>query len=251
MKDYNFSNNYENVNSWSIEKDVITDSNEVKKVDSLLNLLSSYPNLLNYLKSKKILYVPSLAVLAGVSIIEMISLISIINIKRLEAIHYEYEDKVNSLNDINRGRESNFKNLIQHTSLMSNPSPSYLFAFFLQETMPKNVQLVDYTVDNTGFKLSAISNDMNSTKKFISLLIENKIIDRNSLKINRLVSQSSNMEQDGIRENISSNESIVLEVSGKLNQLSLRDRMQFHKESQNLGIYKKLSTYSKLLELLR
>ena len=251
MKDYNFSNNYENVNSWSIEKDVITDSNEVKKVDSLLNLLSSYPNLLNYLKSKKILYIPSLAVLAGVSIIEMISLISIINIKRLEAIHYEYEDKVNSLNDINRGRESNFKNLIQHTSLMSNPSPSYLFAFFLQETMPKNVQLVDYTVDNTGFKLSAISNDMNSTKKFISLLIENKIIDRNSLKINRLVSQSSNMEQDGIRENISSNESIVLEVSGKLNQLSLRDRMQFHKESQNLGIYKKLSTYSKLLELLR
>ncbi len=251
MKDYNFSNNYENVNSWSIEKDVITDSNEVKKVDSLLNLLRSYPNLLNYLKSKKILYIPSLAVLAGVSIIEMTSLISIINIKRLEAIHYEYEDKVNSLNDINRGRESNFKNLIQHTSLMSNPSPSYLFAFFLQETMPKNVQLVDYTVDNTGFKLSAISNDMNSTKKFISLLIENKIIDRNSLKINRLVSQSSNMEQDGIRENISSNESIVLEVSGKLNQLSLRDRMQFHKESQNLGIYKKLSTYSKLLELLR
>ena len=182
MKDYNFSNNYENANSWSIEKDVDTDSNEVNKLDYLYNLLKSYPNLLYYLKTK-ILYIPSLVVLAGVGIIELISLISIINIKRLESTHFEYEDKVNSLNDINRSRESNFQNLIQHTSLMSNPSPSYLFAFFSRKTMPKSVQLVDYTVDNTGFKLNAISSDMNSTKKFISLLIENKIIDRNTLKI--------------------------------------------------------------------
>lgn len=251
MKDYNFSNNYENANSWSIEKDVNTDSNEENKLDYLYSLLKSYPTLLSTLKTKKILYIPSLVVLAGVGIIELISLISIINIKKLESTHFEYEDKVNTLNDINRSRESNFQNLIQHTSLMSNPSPSYLFAFFLQETMPKSVQLVDYTVDNTGFKLSAISSDMNSTKKFISLLLENKIIDRNTLKINRLVSQSSNMEQQGPGESISSNESIVLEVSGKLYQLSLKDRIIFNKESENLGIYKKLITYSKLLELLR
>lgn len=251
MKDYNFSNNYENVNSWSIEKDVITDSKELNKVDFLINFLNSYPKILNSLKTKKILYIPTLTVLAGVVIIEMVSLISIINIKKLESTHYDYEDKVNSLNDLNKNRESNFQNLIQHTSLMSSTSPSYLFAFFLQETLPKSVQLVDYTVDNTGFKLSAISSDMNSTKKFISLLIENKIIDRTTLKINRLVSQSSNREQGGIEENISSNESVVLEVSGKLYQLSLKDRMKFHKESENFGIYKKLSTYSKLIELLR
>ena len=75
-------------------------------------------------------------------------------------------------------KTNHFQNLTKHTSLMSNPSPVYLFAFLMQETLPKNVQLVDYTVDNTGFKLSAISSDMNSTKKFISLLLENKIIDR-------------------------------------------------------------------------
>jgi hypothetical protein len=251
MKDYNFSNNYENVDSWSIEKDVISYSSELSYGDKLFNLFSSYPNLLNSLKTKKVLYIPPLVILAGVGIIEFISLFSIINIKRLESKHYEYEEKVNSLNDINKSREDYFQKLSKHTSLMSNPSPAYLFAFLMQETMPKSVQLVDYTVDNTGFKLSAISSDMNSTKKFISLLIENKIIDNKTLKINRLVNQSSNSEQESFDDNNSNNESIVLEVSGNIHQLSLEERLILHKESQDLGTHKKLSIYSKLLELLR
>ncbi len=251
MKDYNFSNNYENVDSWSIEKDVISYSSELSYGDKLFNLFSSYPNLLNSLKTKKVLYIPPLVILAGVGIIEFISLFSIINIKRLESKHYEYEEKVNSLNDINKSREDYFQKLSKHTSLMSNPSPAYLFAFLMQETMPKSVQLVDYTVDNTGFKLSSISSDMNSTKKFISLLIENKIIDNKTLKINRLVNQSSNSEQESFDDNNSNNESIVLEVSGNIHQLSLEERLILHKESQDLGTHKKLSIYSKLLELLR
>ena len=251
MKDYNFSNNYENVDSWSIEKEVISDSSELSFGDKLFNLFSSYPNLLNSLKTKKVLYTPPLVILAGVGIIEFISLFSIINIQRLESKHYEYEEKVNSLNDINKSREDYFQKLSKHTSLMSNPSPAYLFAFLMQETMPKSVQLVDYTVDNTGFKLSAISSDMNSTKKFISLLVENKIIDNKTLKINRLVNQSSNSEQGSFDDNNSNNESIVLEVSGNLHQFSLEERLILHKESQDLGTHKKLSIYSKLLELLR
>ena len=251
MKDYNFSNNYENVDSWSIEKEVISDSSELSFGDKLFNLFSSYPNLLNSLKTKKVLYTPPLVILAGVGIIEFISLFSIINIQRLESKHYEYEEKVNSLNDINKSREDYFQKLSKHTSLMSNPSPAYLFAFLMQETMPKSVQLVDYTVDNTGFKLSAISSDMNSTKKFISLLVENKIIDNKTLKINRLVNQSSNSEQGSFDDNNSNNESIVLEVSGNLHQFSLEERLILHKESQDRGTHKKLSIYSKLLELLR
>ena len=92
---------------------------------------------------------------------------------------------------------------------------------------------------------------MNSTKKFISLLIENKIIDNKTLKINRLVNQSSNSEQESFDDNNSNNESIVLEVSGNIHQLSLEERLILHKESQDLGTHKKLSIYSKLLELLR
>ena len=59
---------------------------------------------------------------------------------------------------------------------------------------------------------------MNSTKKFISLLLENKIVDNETLKINRLVNQSSNREQGGFDDTYTNNDSIVLEVSGKLYQ---------------------------------
>ena len=117
MKDYNFSNNYENVDSWSIEKDVISYSSELSYGDKLFNLFSSYPNLLNYLKTKKVLYIPPLVILAGVGIIEFISLFSIINIKRLESKHYEYEEKVNSLNDINKSREDYFQKLLNFAHL--------------------------------------------------------------------------------------------------------------------------------------
>ena len=78
----------------------------------------------------------------------------------------------------------------------------------------------------------------------------NSYYDQN-LKINRIVNQSSNREQGGLDDNNSNNESIVLEVSGKLYNFTLKDRLILHKESQDLGTYKKLSTYSKLLELLR
>ncbi|MBO8229878.1 hypothetical protein CU313_05575 [Prochlorococcus marinus str. MU1404] len=249
MKDYNFANNYENINLWDFKKDVNLDSTENIYKYKLLKILKTYPNLLNSLKTKKILYVPSFIVLSGVIIIEMISLIPKFNINRLEVKHIEYEEKVNSLNKINRERERNFKNLKKHSSLLSNPAPTYLFAFLLQDSIPKNVQLVDYTVDNVGFKLNAISEGSDSTKKFISLLLENEIIDNKSLKINRLVNQSPGSTQNP--EEFTNNKSIVLEISGKINHFSLIERINFHEESDNNGVYKKLSLYLKLLELLK
>ena len=49
----------------------------------------------------------------------------------------------------------------------------------------------------------------------------------------------------------SNNKSIVLEISGKINHFPLIERINFHEKSENNGIYKKLSLYLKLLELLK
>ena len=76
--------------------------------------------------------------------------------------------------------------------MLTNPSPVYLFGFLLQESLPKNIQLLDYLVDNSAFKLNANSSDLVSANKFISLLLENKLIDKESIKINRIINQSSN-----------------------------------------------------------
>ena len=134
--------------------------------------------------------------------------------------------------------------------MLSNPSPAYLFGFYLQESLPKNVQLLDYLVDNEGFKLNANSSDLISTNKFISLLLENKLIDKESIEINRIINQSSN-NQSSFSEQAFPVDSVAIEISGKIVHLPLKDRIQSSKESDDLGKFKKLSDYSELLELLR
>ena len=250
MTDYNFAKNYENIKDWELKIKPVSDTLSENYTDQFLNLIRSYPNLISLLKTKKILYLPTLFVLAGVIIIEVVSLVPTINIKLLESKHFEYEDKVNALNAINTDRENKLAILKKHSTLLTNPSPAYLFGFLLQESLPKNVQLLDYLVDNEGFKLNANSSDLISTNKFISLLLENKLIDRESIEINRIINQSSNNESS-FSEQVFPVDSVAIEISGKILQLPLNERIQSSKESDDLGKFKKLSDYSKLLELLR
>ena len=250
MTDYNFAKNYENIKDWEFKNQSVSDTVAGNYVDQFLNLIKSYPNLFLLIKTKKILFVPTLFVLAGVVIVEIVALVPTINIKRLESTHYEYEDKVNALNKINLDRENKFAILKKHSSLLSNPSPAYLFGFYLQDSLPKNVQLLDYLVDNSGFKLNANSSDLLSTNKFISLLLENKLIDKDSIKINRIINQSSN-NQSSFSEQTFPVDSVSIDISGNILHLPLKERIQTSKLSNDLGKFKKLNDFFKLLELLR
>ena len=109
MTDYNFAKNYENIKDWEFKSQSVSDTVAGNYLDQFLNLIKSYPNLILLIKTKKILFVPTLFVLAGVVIVEIVALVPTINIKRLESTHYEYEDKVNALNKINLDRENKKK----------------------------------------------------------------------------------------------------------------------------------------------
>ncbi len=250
MTDYNFAKNYENIKEWEFKNQSASSKFAKNYVDQISDLIKSYPSLISLIRTKKILFVPTLSVLTGVVIVEIVSLVPMINIKRLESKHFEYEDKVNALNEINLDRENKFTMLKKHTSLLSNPSPSYLFGYYLQESLPKNVQLLDYIVDNSGFKLNANSSDLVSTNKFISLLLENKLIDKESIKINRIINQSSN-NQSSFSEQAFPLDSVSIEISGKILHLPLKERIESSKLSNDLGSFKKLNNYFELLELIR
>ena len=251
MKDYNFAKNYENIKLWEYKEQTVDFSAENNIFDQFLNILKSYPETFLLLKSKKILYIPTSAVLAAVGIVEIISIVPIINIKRLENIHFEYEEKVNALNELNKDREEKFNLLKNHSSLLSNPAPSYLFGYYLQKSIPKNVQLINYIVDNSGFRIEAISSDLGSANKLINLLMENKLIDNKSMKINQIINQVSNSESSEIGGSSSPLDSISISISGGLVYLPLKDRIQSHKESKDYGNLKKLNNFIELLELIR
>ena len=250
MTDYNFANNYENIKLWQYKKQTIDYSAENNIFDQFLNILKSYPETFLLLKSKKILYIPTSVILAAVGIVEIISIVPIINIKRLENIHFEYEEKVNALNELNKDREEKFNLLKNHSSLLSNPSPSYIFGYYLQKSIPKNVQLTYYIVDNSGFRIDAISNDLLSANKLISLLMENKLIDNKSLKIDKIVNQDNN-SGSSMMNNSSPLDSISIKISGNLKYLPVKDRIQFYKVSDDNGNFEKLSNFVELLELIK
>lgn len=251
MSDYNFANNYKNIKVWKYQIQQIDYSAENTIFDKFLNILKSYPETFLLLKSKKILYLPTSFVLAAVGILEIISIVPIINIKRLENAHFEYEEKVNALNEINIDREEKFKILKDHSSLLTTPSPSYLFGYYLQKSIPKNVQLINYIVDNSGFRIEAISSDLGSANKLISLLMENKLIDNKSMKINQIINQGGNSESSEIGDSFSPLDSISISISGGLVYLPLKDRIQSHKESKDYGSLEKLNNFVELLELIR
>ena len=251
MKDYNFAKNYENIKLWEYKDQTVDFSAENNIFDQFLNILKSYPETFLLLKSKKILYLPSSFILAAVGILEIISIIPIINIKRLENAHFEYEDKVNALNDLNKDREEKFNLLKDHSSLLTNPSPSYLFGYYLQKSIPENVQLNNYIVDNSGFRIDAISSDLLSANKLISLLMENKLIDNKSMKINQIINQVNNSEPSMIGSSSRPIDSISIVISGDLVYLPLEDRIQSYKESDNYGNIEKLTNFFELLKLIR
>jgi len=250
MSGYNFTNNYENIKSWEFKPDLNTNFANSNSKEQFINFLKSYPSLVELFKTQKILFIPSLVILTGVAILEIYSLVPIINIKRLEKTHFIYEDSVNQLNSINKDREEKFNILKKHSSLLSNPSPAYLFAYYLQSSMPKNLQLTDYLVDNGGFRLNAISDNPDTIRKFISLLLENKIIDKETIKIERIINQGISNESFTLQQEIPK-ESISIEINGKLNFLPLEERIKSHKSSEDFGNFRKLSDYLNLINLIR
>ena len=249
MTDYNFAKNYENIKDWELNNPINSINQAENSLDQILNIIKSYPKLISVIKTKKILYLPTLFVLAGVGLVEIFSLIPTFNILRLQSRHFEYEEKVNLLNGINIDREDKFNILKNHSSLLINPSPSYLFGYYLQDSIPKNVQILDYLVDNSGFKLNANSTDLGSINQFISLLLDNKLIDKDSIKIKRIISQSNN--QSSFTQQSIPLESFAIEISGKIVHLSLIERITASKASSDFGKAKELETYYELIELLR
>ena len=93
MKNYNFAENYENLNLWEFSEEKTLDGSKISFKDKFILSLKD-PNTYNFLKENKILYLPSLIILGLTLIVEISSLLPIINIKKLEKTHFQYNDRL-------------------------------------------------------------------------------------------------------------------------------------------------------------
>ena len=252
MIKYNFAKNYKTINIWSYKENLIVlDSKKTEEI-SIINKIQSYipkfKNLKNFANSNKILFIPSFSILFLTLSIQIFKLIPTINVKRFESYHYQYEDTISQLNDINQSLESDFNSFIKYASIYAISAPDYLFGYYLQSLIPSAVQISDYTIDNYGFKISASGSDIISINKLLNLLLDNKLIEKDSLKLVRLIDQSR-VSDGSIESNQSQTVGVVVEITGKLIKSSLQTIIELNKNAYNYGTLSKLNKYSYILNL--
>ena len=251
MIKYNFAKKYQTISLWSYKKS--NPKLDHKKNDdiSITNKFSSYiiklKDFKKFYNSNKIIFFPSFSILFVTLSIQIFKLIPTINVKRLETYHYQYEDNISLLNDINKNLESDFNSFIKYGSIYAISAPDYLFGYYLQSLIPSGVQISDYTIDNYGFKINANGNNMISINKLLNLLLDNQLIDSDSLKLARLIDQSR-VPNESLESN-QSQPGVVVEITGKLSKSSLQTIIELNKNSFNSGTLSKLNQYSYILNL--
>jgi len=200
---------------------------------------------LKHFKSNKELYYPSTFVLASALIIQFINLYPKNIVNKFESDHNKYQNIEIKLRNINLAKQRFNKRISDIEEFFFDSTTSYLFSYFLQNSVPKGVQVNSYSFSDNGFDINVSAFNIDSLDEFITLLIESPVIIRDSVRINQLTRQ----------ESVNSNNSITspdleLEIYGQVKKINNKKREELYLESKADGLFKKLKRFNHLKKKL-
>ena len=226
---FNFLDNYSKINRWDINKEFNESTNKLIGIDIISKNIKQFFKII--LKQKILLY-PTGSVIILTLLVWIFSIPSVLTVLRLKNNHLKYQADINELRMSKIFIEENIDNIISLSTIYRSQSPAYLFANFLQESIPNDVKISNYLLNKTGFRIEFITLDIENANKLIKLLSSTPIIDKNSISI------------DYIREVASANgKKVILELNGKLINLSLNERLKYSLMFEDLGKYTKLNIF--------
>ncbi len=167
-------------------------------------------------------------------------------INDLESDHDQYVLISNKLANLVNSKNKFKKNINNLRPYFSEATTSYLFAFYLQNSVPKGVKLLNYSFSDNGFEINANSYTVDALNEFLTLIIESPVINKNSVMINQLRRQ-----QKGKSNNEFLNFDYELLLYGEVKKLNIIDRENLYKDAKANGLLKKLQRYKNLNNLLR
>ena len=169
-----------------------------------------------------------------------------LTIKKLEADHNQYLLISTKLSDIDSSKNNYRKNLKNFEDYFSQATTSYLFAFYLQNSVPKGVKINNYSFSDNGFDINVSSFNLDSLNEFITLIIESPIVQKKTVTVNQINRLESNSNKG---ENISSK--FDLEIYGLTEKIDIKKREDLYLESNSIGLLRKLQRFNYLKSLLR
>lgn len=174
-------------------------------------------------------------------IVQMINIYPLNITRRLEKEHVEYQTVSQQLSK-SQARLKSMRNYFDTIKVYySQALPSYLFAYYLQNTIPRGSKITEYFVSENEFFIKASAYEIESLNQMVTLLLESPIINKNSLSINKI-------DIDGSNKKISM---ANIEISGNLLKLDLEKREFLYKESLAYGLSEKLSRFKILQQSIR
>ena len=112
-------------------------------------------------------------------------------------------------------------------------TPTYLFTFYIQNSMPTNIKLKKYKLNKNFFFLEAESYTLKAINEMITLLIESPIIDEKAVTIKRI-------KREGEIDN-----NFSVEISGKILKTNIDSKEFLYNESSAFGLLEKLLRFKK------
>ena len=194
-------------------------------------------------KNSAIFYPSSLILILSAGIY-LLNIFPNLIIKQFEDDHNEYILISTKLSNINSSKKRYRKNLKNIEEYFAQPTPSYLFAFYLQNSVPKGVKINSYSFSDNGFDINVSAFNLDSLNEFITLIMESPILQKSTItvsQINRVISNNG--------ENNSSK--FDLEIYGLTEKIDIKMRENLYLESNSNGLLRKLKRFNYLKLLLR
>ena len=241
MIKYNFIKNYQDVQLW--EKDTRKLNS---KRNSTGNKTAFFISLKEFLKKEKILYVPSLSAMSITLLFNLVGLPSYLNTLRLESKHQEFASNFEEYKNTQSSLKDRITDLENYYQLYVLGSPTYTFSFFLQKTLPNDVQVSEFTLDKDGFQINVQAYKIETINNFIDNLLKWPTIKNETIKVRNIVKQET---QEEPTRSSSTKELFIVEISGKNNIVGISEKLPIFKESYNYGLINKIEKYIKLTDI--
>ena len=190
------------------------------------------------------LFYPSSLILILSAGIYFLNIFPNLTIQELEADHNQFLLISSKLNDLNLSKQRYRKNLNNIADYFTKPTSSYLFAFYLQNSVPKGVKINSYSFSDNGFDINVSAYNLDSLNEFITLIIESPIVQKKTVTVSQVNRINSNKG-----DNISSK--FDLEIYGLIEKFDIKKREALYVESNANGLLRKLNRFIYLKLLLR
>ena len=239
---YNFLDQYEDLEIW--------DPNIKESSKSFINLnsFSKLKGFLSLVKKEKILYYPSLLILLLSSFAWIFSSVQIFNVIRLKNIHNKYLSDTNKLQMIVQSINSDINKVVDHSKFYTSSLEGYLFGKFLEDSIPEGIQVMKFDVNKDLFKMTLNGRNLKEINYFLGLIRNNPIINKSSLQISRINSLEDSRILNSSQKIL--NNKFGIEISGKLNYLTLEKRIERNLKYSNFGKFNKYKIFSDIKNLI-